>query len=1053
MTSAAFPEDPTVEQPAIALFAQLGWETVNARDEVLGLDGTLGRESRRDAVLVARLRAALGRLNPDVPDDALQSAMDVLTRDRSSMGLVGANRELYSLLKDGVLVSIPDRENGGQRTERIRVIDWDRSEGNDFLLASQVTVVGEMYNCRPDLIGYVNGLPLLVVEVKRPTVPARQAYDDNLTHYKRSIPALFGFNALLIASNGLDSRVGSLSAAWKRFARWKRVEREDEPRTVSLETVIRGVCDRSRLLDIVENFTLFVDTKDGPAKIVAQNHQYLGVNAAIASLLAAREGGHGRGGVFWQTQGSGKSYSMVFFSQKVLRRIQGDWSFVVVTDRVELDDQIARNFVATGAVTKIEGDEARAQSGRQLRELLAANRRYVFTLIHKFQSRELLTDRADVVVMVDEAHRSQYDTLAMNMRAAMPKAVFLAFTGTPLIALGERTRETFGEYVSIYDFQQSVEDGATVPLFYDNRAPQLNLVNADIDEEMRDMIERAGLDSEEEEKLEQVLGRQYELLTRDDRLEIIASDIVTHFLGRGFLGKAMVVSIDKATAVRMYDKVRKHWLAEQARVEGELARTDLGAEDRAALEERLKVLGETDMAVVVSPAQNEIEKMREKGLEIEPHRHRMNEQDPSLGDRFKDPQDPLRIVFVCAMWLTGFDAPSCSTLYLDKPMRNHTLMQTIARANRVFEGKHSGFVVDYANVILALKQALAIYGVGQSGASPVKDKSELITGLREAVAEACAFCLERGVDVEGLQRIPAVPKMQRLNALAAAVDRLAAPDTVREKFFDHERLVTTIFRAVKPDPAGAEFAARAEMIVDLALAVRIQTRPDKPDVSEVLGGISRLLDRSITGLEIRNDGPPPIDLSKVDFAELARRFRDSNTKNTDLEALKAAVKARLARVLRLNRTRTDFREKFESLVEEYNAGSRDAEQLAAALIELTQGLDAEEQRHVRESLTIEELVIFDILTRPAPVLTDEERASVRRVAKEMLARVKELLAPHWREKAAARAGAKLAIEDALDSGLPEAYSPEMFRLKVGAVFEHIYESYPSRDSSVYSGVA
>jgi type I restriction enzyme R subunit len=459
------------------------------------------------------------------------------------------------------------------------------------------------------------------------------------------------------------------------------------------------------------------------------------------------------------------------------------------------------------------------------------------------------------------------------------------------------------------------------------------------------------------------------------------------------------------------------------------------------------------MAVVVSPAQNEIEKLREKGLEIEPHRRRMNEQDPSLADRFKDPKDPLRLVFVCAMWLTGFDAPSASTLYLDKPMRNHTLMQTIARVNRVFEGKHCGYVMDYANVLLSLKQALAIYGVGQSGASPVKDKSELIAGLREALAEACAFCLERGVDVDELRLTPANPRMQRLNSLGAAVNRLASPDAVREKFFEHERLVTTIFRALKPDPAAAEFAPRAELIVDLALAVRVLTRPDKPDVSEVLGGISRLLDRSITGLEIRNDGPPPIDLSKVDFAELARRFRDSKTKSTDLEALKAAVKARLARVLRLNRTRTDFREKFESLIEEYNSGSRDTEQFAAELVELTTRLDEEEHRHVRESLTVEELVIFDILTRPAPVLSDEERAAVKRVAKEMLARVKELLAPHWREKAAARAGAKLAIEDVLDGGLPVAYGPDMFKMKVGAVFQHIYESYSSRDSSFYSGVA
>jgi len=510
--SHAYTEDQLVEQPAIGLFAELGWQTVSAMEETFGATGTLLRETKGEVVLVSRLRAALERLNPALPPGAITAAVDELTRDRSAMSLEAANREVYLLLKEGIKVSVPDTERGGQKTERLRVVDWEHPANNDFLLVSQFSVTGALYTCRPDLVGFVNGLPLVVIELKKPGVPARVAFDENLTHYKQQVPSLFWFNALLIASNGTDSRVGSLTADWERFFEWKRIERENEPRRVSLEVMIRGTCDRARLLDLVENFTLFSEHKAGLVKVIGQNHQVLGVNNAIVSMLAARKLGHGRGGVFWQTQGSGKSYSMVFFAQKVLRKVAGNWTFVVVTDRVELDDQIAKTFKATGAVSEAEGDECHAASGAHLRELLRGNYRYVFTLIHKFQTPELLCDRSDVIVLTDEAHRSQYDTLALNMRAALPKALFLAFTGTPLIAGEERTKDVFGDYVSIYDFQQSVEDGATVPLFYENRTPELQLVNPDLNEDIYNLIETAELEPEQEAKLERELGRQYHIL-------------------------------------------------------------------------------------------------------------------------------------------------------------------------------------------------------------------------------------------------------------------------------------------------------------------------------------------------------------------------------------------------------------------------------------------------------------------------------------------------------------------------------------------------------------
>jgi len=1054
--SHAYSEDQLVEQPAIGLFAELEWETVSAAEEIFGTNPhpgplpkgegvSLGRMAKTEAVLAGRLRAALEKLNPILPPEAITAAMDELMRNRSAMSIVAANREFHTLLKEGVRVKVADsspqpspqpfrsaasqptgrgsattqvsplplgegaggegsrRRDGGQRIERVRVIDWQNPAANDFLLVSQMSIQGPLYLRRPDLIGFVNGLPLVVVELKKPGVPAQQAFTDNLTCYKADIPALFWGNALMIASNGTDSRVGSLTADWERFFEWKRIASENEPRRVSLEVMIRGTCDKTRLLDLVENFILFSEHKAGLVKIVGQNHQFLGVNNAITASLKARTEGHGRGGVFWQTQGSGKSFSMVFYSQKILRTVPGDWTFVIVTDRVELDEQIATTFKACGAVSEAEGEICHASSGEHLRDLLRGNHRYVFTLVHKFQTNEKLTDRRDVIVLTDEAHRSQYDTLALNMRAALPNATFVAFTGTPLIAGEERTREVFGDYVSIYDFQQSVEDGATVPLFYENRTPELHLDNPDLNEDIYALIEEAELCDEAEEKLQKELGKQYHLITRDDRLETVAKDIVTHFLGRGFQGKAMVVSIDKATALKMHAKVQKHWKAEKERVQGEIAKLDALKRNRtdeelttlAELKARLEVLTTSDMAVIVSAEQNEIAKMAAKGIDIVPHRKRMNEE--KLDERFKDPKDELGLVFVCAMWLTGFDAPSCSTIYLDKPMRNHTLMQTIARANRVFPGKQSGLIVDYANVFASLEKALAIYGAGKNGKTPVRDKKELVEQLRTALKEAAEFCQKQGVSLTAIHEATG---MEKLRLLGEAVNALISPDELRKPFLAHEKLVRALYQAVKPDKVAIEFAPMCSLLATLADTIKTQTgEGETPDITPIMGKLNDLLDKSIgaEGFTIAEGSAGArhgvIDLSKINFEALAKKFKESKQKNLDIEKLKAAIRATLDKIVHMHRAlRTDYQQKFEELIAAYNAGSLNIDQLFAALLEQSRKLTEEQTRHVRENLLPSELVIFDILTRPAPDLSDAEREEVKKVAKQLLAKVQSLLA-------------------------------------------------------------
>ena len=1050
--SPSFDEDTLVERPAIALFAELGWRTATGVAETFGAQGSLGRETRSDTVLWPLLRRALAQLNPGLPVEALEAAVQEISRERSAMGLAAANRELWSLLRDGVPVQVADPAHGGRHAERVRVVDWDTPQANDFLLVNQLTVTGALYTCRPDLVGFVNGLPWLVIELKRPGVPAKNAFDENLTSYKHplnGVPQLFWANALLIASNGTASRVGSLTAAWERFFEWKRIEREDEPRRVSLEVILRGLCQPARLLDMAENFTLFSEAKDGLAKVIAQNHQVIGVNNAIGAMRKARAEGHGRGGVFWQTQGSGKSFSMVFFAQKVLRKIPGNWTFVIVTDRVELDDQIAKTFAACGAVA--DAGDGHAASGAHLRELLAGNRRYVFTLIHKFQSTEMLCDRRDVIVLTDEAHRSQYDTLALNMRAALPNALFIAFTGTPLIAGEERTREVFGDYVSIYDFQQSVEDGATVPLFYENRTPELHLDNPDFNEQMLALIEEAELSDGAERRLERELARQYHLITRDDRLDTVARDIVRHFLGRGFQGKAMVVAIDKATALKMLDKVRRFWAEDRAATAVALEGPAVTELRRGELQARLVLLDETDMAVVISAAQNEVEQMASLGLDIVPHRQRMLRED--LGEKFKEPKDKLRLVFVCAMWLTGFDAPSVSTVYLDKPMRNHTLMQTIARANRVFPDKHSGLIVDYANVFASLERALAIYGQGRAGTLPVRDKQVLVGDLTAAVNQATWFCDAQGVDLAAIETTTPTGFAQA-GAMAAAADRLMAPEDRKREFLTHEATITALYRALKPDPAALAFAPRCACLAAIAQIVRQTTEP--PDISAVMEGIRRLLDESIAADPFRVASPAQplygqIDLSKIDFAALARRFKRIRPTNTDLEHLRAAVRAQLERMVLRNPTRTDYLETFRRLVDAYNAGSRNIEEIFRELVALSQVLTEEQTRHVRENLSEEELTIFDILARPAPDLGADERAEVKQVASVLLHRLHALLVLGWRQKVAVRAKVRLAIEDLLDDGLPRAYSKELYADKVDAVFDHVYRSYAGDGASVFAG--
>src|SRR6266568_4882293 len=874
-----YSEDILVEQPTIDLFAALGYETANTFHEKLGKNGTLGRETDNEVVLVRRLRVALQRLNPDLPNEAIELAIEELTRDRSALSLANANREIYQLLKQGITIRISTGEDA-ELVETVRAIDWNDPANNDFFLASQFWISGEMYRKRADLMGFVNGLPLIFIELKTVHKRVEDAYNKNLRDYKDTIPQIFWYNAFIIFSNGHQSRVGSMTAGWEHFFEWKKISDEEEKGVVSLETMIRGTCEKNRLLDIVENFTLFSSAGGASVKLITKNHQFLGVNNALDAVRSLREN-QGRLGVFWHTQGSGKSYSMVFFSQKVLRKIPGNWTFLIVTDRQELDEQIYKNFQEVGAVTE---KEVHAESGAHLQRLLREDHRNIFTLIHKFHNEPgekypKLSDRFDIIVITDEAHRTQYDQLALNMRNALPNAAFIGFTGTPLMAAEEKTRAVFGEYISVYNFAQSVADGITVPLYYENRIPELQLINPDFNEDIEQLIDEAELSEAQQQRLEREFARDYHLITRDDRLEEIARDIVAHFMGRGQMGKAMVVSIDKASAVRMYDKVQKHWQRYLEDSRQQLRTFASDTPEWQALQKRIAYMETTDMAVVVSQSQNEIDDFRKKGLDILTHRRRTIQQD--LETNFKNEHDPLRIVFVCAMWITGFDVPSLSTLYLDKTMRNHTLMQTIARANRVFQDKVNGLIVDYVGVFRDLQKALAIYGSAAGGAvkegeMPVKDKSELVEALKRTIAETEAFCKEQGIDPQAIQSAPA-QDFKRAGMIQDAVDVLLRNDEIKRKFLSLAGVVSRLYKAILPDASANEFSSSVALFVVMAREIR-KTEPE-PDISDIMSGVEQLLDMSVAtrGYVIRESSGPYdtgsyIDLSQIDFDALRAHF-------------------------------------------------------------------------------------------------------------------------------------------------------------------------------------
>jgi type I restriction enzyme R subunit len=1054
-----YSEDQLIEQTCIDIFKnQLHWEIANVyQGETFGENGTIGRHSESDVLLKNRFLVAIQKLNPNLPVNAYELAYEIINSDDATKSLSDLNFEKHNFLKEGIPVTYKNDKGEIIRNKKIKVFDFEVVENNNFLAVQQLWVEGKSKRKkRPDIVGFVNGIPLLFIELKAHHRKIKVAFETNLKDYKQTIPKMFHTNAFIILSNGFESKIGAITSKYEHFHDWKRITEEQEG-IISLDGILKGVCEKNRMMDLFENFVLFDNSIGSIVKLIARNHQFIGVNKAVEHFVSVQEQ-YKKGliskddaqklGVFWHTQGSGKSYSMVFLCQKILRALGGGYTFLLVTDRTELDTQIYNTFTGVGAVQDVN---VKATSGENLKALLKTDQRYIFSLIHKFNFEEVITERDNIIVISDEAHRTQGGSLAMNLRKALPNASFIGFTGTPLFKDDELTRRIFGEYVSKYDFKRSIEDGATVPLYYENRGEKLRLDNPIINEQIREAIEQEDLDNDQQDKLKKLFAREYPILTAEKRLRAIAKDVVSHFNGRGYKGKAMFVAMDKVTAVKMFDLITEEWAIYLETRKKEIDKID-DLQEQLSQQRDWEWSKETEISVIVSHEQNEIDKFQAWGLDIEPHRLKMNTRD--LEKEFKEENNPFRIAIVCAMWITGFDVKSLSTLYLDKPMKSHTLMQTIARANRVHEGKNNGLIVDYIETYKALLEALAIYGdSGSKGTTngkdevPVRPLEELIADLDETI-QATELFLDDECQFKLISIVNAEDNLYRIKHIEQGYNALCKNDKSRNKFGILAREVFKKYKALMPDNAIYEFKDKRDAIN--ALYSLMTEAIDEADITHVVSRVQYVVNQSIESLnmvlEQAQGYGQKIDLSGLDFKKIEEEFlKVDGNKNIAVQSLKDRVAKKMNRLLDENPMRIDFYERYQEIIDNYNNGKEYAtvKELFDALILLLGDLSEEEKRAERENLNDDELTVFDMLNS-GKKMNDKERVEVKDTARNLLEQLKnnEFKVELWAEKTQTASAVKKSINDYLYTKLPfPTYSDGDRLVKTEILFNYFKTRY------------
>ena len=1023
---------------------KLGWDVVFAYDkEDLGENGTLGRTSYKEIVLTRYLRKALFDNNEWMTEEYANSAVKTLCAYTSSATLMQINEEKYSMLRDGIPVQVK-KQDGTFETRNAFVFNFAEPEKNYFLAVKEMKIHGDLYRRRTDIVGFVNGIPLLFIELKKQSVDVKDAYDCNYTDYLDTIPQLFHFNAFLMLSNGLEAKVGTMGSKYDFFHEWKRLK-EDEVGAVDLETMLLGICDKKNFMDLFENFILFDHSGGRTAKIFARNHQYLGVNEAVESYKT-RKLKNGKLGVFWHTQGSGKSYSMVFLARKIRRQFEGSPTFVVLTDREELNKQISDTFEACGCL-KGSAKKYRPATGKKMMEAIRANPSFVFTLIQKFNEETVKNETPfapehDIIIMSDEAHRSQNGIFADNVCRLLPTASRIGFTGTPLFKYDNITERTFGSYVSIYDFKRAVDDGATVPLYYENRSDMLNITNPEINDALLDAVEEADLDVNQQAKLELELAKDIHIITSEPRLDEIAKDFVEHYSELWTTGKAMFVCVNKVTCVRMYNLAQKYWKIKIKELESELKHAT--QQQAQELQRKIDWMKETEMAVIVSQEQNEIQSFKNWGLDILPHREKMEKRE--MDKEFKESDNPFRIVFVCAMWLTGFDVKSLATIYLDKPLKAHTLMQTIARANRVCDGKSNGLVVDYIGVVKALRQALADYtsnAGGKSGGDPAPDKTELITKIKNTIHSIELYMSEHEFVLKNLVD---ADDFKKLALVRAGADSMCKTDEIKKRFEIQARELFRMFKYIEKNEVSQETHKYKNAISEIY--DQLQTKRRHADNSALMAQINEIVSEYVTvEKNIGAEESKKFDISNIDFERLRREFEKAQNKNLLLKDLQLLVEERLAKMMKKNPLRIDYYERYQEIVDEYNRDNKKDEIaiIFENLMKLVSELDEEQKRYVKEGFdSDEELTMFDLLCKDK-TLSKEEIKKVKKLSQEMLKKIKERIheLDHWTDKEETQSIISVMIRDLLWSNLPESYDDNSIAIYRQNIYEYVYNTYPA----------
>jgi len=1025
-----FLDEHAVEGLLLEALEALGYERQG--DRVIGPDGECAeRTSHGDVILIGRLEAAVARLNPVLPEWVREEAIRKLTLvERPS--LLEENRRLHRALVEGVKVEHRDAE-GRTSYPAVRFIDFEDPENNDWLVVDQFTVVENGHKRRPDVVVFINGLPLAVVELKNPT--AEQATLTSafkqLQTYKHEIPALFRTNAALVITDGMTARVGSLTANEERFMPWRTVDGETvlPSGAPEADTLIAGVFAKRRFLELLRDFTLFLDTGAGAVKILAGYHQYHAVRHAVSKTLEAiSPEGDRRVGVIWHTQGSGKSLLMAFYAGQLVKHpALENPTIVVITDRNDLDDQLYGTFA--GAQDLIRQAPIQADSREDLqKELNRAAGGVVFTTIQKFapptgeSDYPALTHRRNVIVIADEAHRSQYGFrarveqktgdisygFAKYMRDALPNASFIGFTGTPIEKDDVNTPAVFGEYIDIYDISRAVEDGATVPIYYESRLARIELPEDEkptVDAEIEALTE--GEELSDAERLKQKWATVEALVGSKKRLELVAKDLVEHFEQRvlSLDGKAMVVAMSRRICVALYDeiiKLRPHWHDEDPN-KGVIKVVMTGsASDPPTWQQHIGNKARRDL----------------------------------IAKRAKDPSDELKLVIVRDMWLTGFDAPSMHTMYVDKPMRGHGLMQAIARVNRVFQNKPAGLVVDYIGIAQSLKQALNQY-------SP-KDRQQ--TGVDQA--EAVAVFLEKldivrtmfhGFDYSHLEH---ASNAERLTLLANAVDFIQqkqheqaiceADDEAKKRA--HRRYQDAVLALTKAFAlAGAsDEAAQVRVEVGFFQAVRsvlVKTDPRAPSAADRELAVRQIIDRAVASTEIV-DILAAVGIDTPDIGILSERFlaemQQMEQKNLALEALKKLLNDEIR-----SRSKTNvvegkrFSERLQNAIARYHTNAVTTAQVIQEMIDMAKDLKAAREREQESGLTPDEVAFYDALAENESAVEVLGNDELRVIAQLVLEALKKNVTVDWARRETVRARLRVIVKDILeDHGYPPDLSPE-----------------------------